>query len=211
MEAMYMVIEDWYSLVLELHKYYKCHRCSNPTCCKIAVQLTQEEIFNLSIAVDMSEREFFRTHMQTSPIGLYLKNPCPFLKKGKESKCTMHHTRPFMCKMYPFSSIPGVVLNFDICPLSRDIVEDVQRLREKAIKEKIKVEFTEMEAIADELAKEVTDALPVGAEEVGDNIEGMINALDELAPKSEVEGMHDSIKTHVHLFRLLLEEKQNGK
>ena len=209
LQVLEQIINEWYTLAMELHKHYSCHRCEDPTCCRIPVQLREEEVRDLAIASFKKNSEFFREYMDVSPIGLYLKNPCPFLEKG--SKCTMHHVRPFMCKMYPFSSMPGIVLNLDICPLAADIAKDLDRVRGKLIAEGYKPERTELEEITAELAEELKAALPPEmlekVAETKNATENMFNMLDELAPESTLGGeMHTSVQTGVRIFKLLLKE-----
>lgn len=208
-------IKEWYTLALELHKHYKCHQCADPTCCRIPVQLKEEEIQDLALISFKKNSEFFKEYVEVSPVGLYLKNPCPFLRKEKTSQCTVHLVRPFMCRIYPFSSMPGVLLNIDICPLAADIAEDLDRLRGKLIEEGYtpSQERTELENLTAEIAEELKAAMPPEklemVEETTNATENMFNMLDKLAPKSTLgDELHTSVQTGVAIFELLLEEKK---
>lgn len=209
-------INEWYALAMKLHKHYNCHRCVDPTCCRIPVQLKEKEVLDLSLISFKKKSEFFREYMEVSPVGLYLKNPCPFLRKGKTSQCTVHLVRPFMCRMYPFSSMPGVLLNIDICPLAADIAKDLDRLRGKLIEEGYtpSQERTELENLTAEIAEELKAAMPEKmemVEETANATENMFNMLDKLAPKSTLgDELHTSVQTDVAIFELLLEEKENA-
>lgn len=217
LQALEQIIEEWYTLAMELHKHYNCHRCEDPTCCRIPVQVKDKEIVDLGLAMFKDGAVFFRDYIEITPIGLYLKNPCPFLeKRPRGSKCTMHHIRPFMCRMYPFSSMPGVVLNLDICPLATDIAKDLNQIQGKLMAEGYKPERTELEEIASDIVEELKAALPPEIlEKVADTenvTENMFNMLDELAPKSTLgDEMHTSVKTGGAVFRLLLKEKRNER
>lgn len=229
LQTLGLIIEEWYTIAMELHKHYNCHRCEDPTCCRIPVQVKDNEIVDLGLALLKDGAAFFRDYIEVTPIGLYLKNPCPFLEKGKDvkikgapesrtfriaSKCTMHHVRPFMCRMYPFSSMPGVVLNLDICPLAADIAEDLNRIQGKLMAEGYKPERTELEKVTAEIAEELKAALPPEmlekVAETKNATENMFNMLDKMAPKSTLgDEMHTSVQTGVRIFKLLLKEKQN--
>ena len=208
-------IQEWYNLAIELHQYYKCHRCADPMCCKIPVQITDDEVRNLSIAMFKTEPMFIREYVDITKMGKYLKNPCPFLTKGKKSGCDIHYARPFMCRMYPFSSMPGVLLNIDVCPLAADIATDLDKVSEKAIAENYKPENTELDEIAAEAVEKVREAAPMlgfEAEEHQSAVETMFNMIGEMAPESTLgDEPHTSIKVGVPIFALLLEEKKNER
>ena len=191
-----LVIEEWWKLGIELLTHYECHRCKEATCCHIACQLQEKEFRDMAIAKHMTFQAFFDTYCQQAPLGTYLKTPCPFLEQRKKgATCTMHYVRPFMCRLYPFSSYPGIVLNIDICPLAKDIADDVRRIIAEL--QSGKTPPTDSHREAARAAKEET--------------EGMLNMLDTMAPESDVKGeLHESIKAHGNIFKLLLEEKQNS-
>jgi len=179
----------WLNLVKELHKHYDCNRCKDPTCCKIAAQLSKEDLQKLLLAQNMNQKEFIRRYCEVSQLGLYLKPPCSFLRTDKkQSRCILHTSRPYMCTVYPFSSYPGMLLNIDICPLSAEIAEDLKELRIEVMG-------------PDE---------PKGTDDEGEAVAEVFNALDKLAPKSAMgDEKHTNIICGVGLYRLLLEKKRN--
>lgn len=176
---------EWIDLTRKLIKFYKCHQCSEPSCCTIACQLTDSEFIDLAILHEMDNYTFFKTYCQESPLGVYLKNPCPFLEKNKhKSRCKIHPLRPSLCRTYPFSSFPGLLINVDICPLSQDIARDLDRIKGVMKREKPEPELTELS-----------------------RVEKMFNKLDEVAPPSGIEGNHMNILTGIPIYRKLLQEK----
>lgn len=194
---------EWQELIEELIKYYKCHQCPEPSCCTIACQLTKSEFINLAIASNMGLKEFYKEYCQTSPLGVYLKTPCPFLEKwGKHSRCKVHYIRPSLCRTYPFSNFPGLLLNIDICPMAYDIAKDLSRIVLEIKAEGKRFEPTELEV----MTKRVTELLEVEETSEKQRIEGFFSKLDELAPPSGIGGRHDNAFVSLHVYRTLLDE-----
>lgn len=108
-----------------------CKSCAN--CCKkLLVTLDDEDIRNLSGAMDMAENEF-KERFLVKGLGGYTFNrlPCPFLK---DNLCQYYEQRPKLCRSFPhiedddFIFKLKSVLNCSACPILYNFFEVMKSL-----------------------------------------------------------------------------------
>ena len=225
MEYKMQQIAEWREIALELCDLYTCDRCYDTVCCTVTpASLTDPELLRLSEHVGKSPEEFIAEYCDVSEVGwLYLKSPCPFLKKGIKNRryplCRVHEIRPLVCRRYPFDDLPGVVHSTDLCPMAARIRREVEDVQRRLTTGELVVEFMgeaddELEEKMKKLSKEVLASREVKErlEKIGVEMKGEFeDVIGEVTEKivPNVSGKtSQGIKVHPGIFLILLQEKK---
>lgn len=118
-----------------------CDMCG-ALCCKILPpELGGSDIIRLAKTLKINKRKFLKkyTHIDEKNL-VYLNSPCPFLE---DNKCTVYHSRPEICREYPFvmgniSGFPCMrgMLFTRVFGLERLVGDDVCKKQQKLLDER---------------------------------------------------------------------------
>lgn len=104
------------------HSDKLCGQCG--LCCRTCtpINLTPQDITNISSFLNMSITDFHIKYVETDGETFYFKytKPCVFLY---ENKCSIYPVRPLVCKAYPYSESTREVIFREGCDIPIELVK----------------------------------------------------------------------------------------